>query len=322
MSMERPFSQLKEMSDEGDTRRLSGQKPRRNSLTPSMRHGAGNVIEHTSALEEEIAHRRAILAGLNDEDLSKLAALPSPSSTPALSYPSSPNPSRRGSLEAIEDPHTPRRARPSFISLAPQGSRPGSRDSLAPPTPTSPTLRARHSSPHLPSNVKPNPELGPANWMTAAPVSSFSRTGVHGSGVILPVKASSRAGEQIRQKSTPNRPVTVAAKADTHSQSSPKPRSLKSFRSMSRILRTNSTAEYEEGAPAMPTSPASPSRRSYSSSFDFGAREIATPLHQRALSHPATPTMPMPMGDSFKYMPRQSWTPMRNPLDSLRTQRR
>ncbi|KAG8731103.1 hypothetical protein FRC11_005141 [Ceratobasidium sp. 423] len=281
------------ITSQSDARRPHDQQPRRDSLTPSMRRerpalrssplagpsysadGAGNVVEHTSALEEEIARRRTALAGFSDEDLVKLAHLPP--STPALSHSSSPNPSRQGSLETTEDPQT-RRARPSFISLEPQGSRPGSRGSLAPPTPTSPTLRARHSSPHLAVIANPKPELGPANWMTAAPAPSFSRTAVHGSGVVLPVKASSKAGERIRQKSTPNQPASTTGRPNTQPQSSAKPRSLRSFRSMGRILRGNETTEHERAVPPTPT-PLSPSGpRSRASSFDSGASSLADPV--------------------------------------------
>ncbi|KDN44329.1 hypothetical protein RSAG8_05593, partial [Rhizoctonia solani AG-8 WAC10335] len=168
--MERPPSQLKEIFDESDVPK----QPRRNSSTPSMLRdrptlrssplagssfsadGAGNVVEHTSALEEELARRRTMLPGLNDEELAMLAASSPSSLTPALSFSSSPNPSLKGSVETTEESQSPRRARPSFISLA-QGPRPGSRGSLAPPTPTSPTLRARHSSPHLAIIADPSP---------------------------------------------------------------------------------------------------------------------------------------------------------------------
>lgn len=253
--------------------------------------GAGNVVEHTSALEEEIARRRTMQVGLNDEDLSRLANISptSSSSTPALSYASSPNPSRKGSIETIEDLQAPRRARPSFISLAPQGSRPGSRDSLVPPTPTSPTLRARHSSPHLAVNTKPSPPdsgPGPANWMTAAPTPSFSRMGVRGSGVVMPVKASSRAGEQIRLKSTPNQLGSVTTRPNTQPGASTKPRSLRSFRSMSRILGGNGAAAGEKQVPSMPTASSLPGSRSRASSFEAGGCESC------ASSSPTSPTTP------------------------------
>ncbi|CAE6471338.1 unnamed protein product [Rhizoctonia solani] len=291
--MERPPIQLKEPFDESDGRSPHSQQPRRNSLTPSIRRerpalrssplagpsysadGAGNVVEHTSALEEEIARRRTALPGFNDEDLARLANLPP--STPALSHSSSPNPSRKGSLETTEEPQT-RHARPSFISLEPQGSRPGSRGSLAPPTPTSPTLRARHSSPHLAVTANPKPDPGPANWMTAAPAPSFSRTAVRGSGVVLPVKASSKAGERIRKKSTPNQLASAMAKPDAQVQHSTKPRSLKSFRSMSRILRGSGTNEHEREIPPTPT-PLSPRiPRSRASSFESGASSLDDPV--------------------------------------------
>ncbi|KAH7337825.1 hypothetical protein B0J17DRAFT_664354 [Rhizoctonia solani] len=298
--MERPPSQQRETMDESDTH---GQ-PRRNSFTPSMRRerpilrssplagasfsadGAGNVVEHTSALDEEIARRRTMLPGVNDEDLARLAKL-SPS-TPALSPSSSPSPSRKGSLETTDESQ-PRRARPSFISLAPQGSRPGSRDSLVPPTPTSPTLRARHSSPHLAVTAKPSPPdsgPGPANWMTAAPTPSFSRMGVRGSGVIMPVKASSRAGEQIRLKSTPNQPGSITTRPKTQPGSSTKPRSLRSFRSMSGILRGNGASEHDKQVSSMPTSISPSGSRSRASSFEVGVREDS------ASSSPTSPTTP------------------------------
>ncbi|KAF8686569.1 hypothetical protein RHS04_00061 [Rhizoctonia solani] len=256
--MSHPSSQPKETLNESDAYRSHGQQPRRNSFTPSVRRerpqlrssplagasystdGAGNVVEHTSALEEEIARRRSMLPGINTDDLARLAML-SPS-TPALSYSSSPSPSRQGSIELNTEHQGPRRARPSFISLAPQKSY----ESLAPPTPTSPTLRARHSSPHLgieakssPLHTTPTSSAGPAtaNWMTAAPSPSFSRVAARGSGVILPVKASSRAGQQIRMRSNPSRPATSADLSSAEPQSLPKPQSLNSLRPMSRLLR-------------------------------------------------------------------------------------
>ncbi|CAE6464676.1 unnamed protein product [Rhizoctonia solani] len=312
--MERPPSEFKEILDEryvtinlqSDSHRPHGQHPRRKSFTPSMRRerpqlrssplagasystdGAGNVIEHTSALEQEIARRRSMLPGINTEDLARLAAL-SPS-TPTLSYSSSPNPSRQGSMEITSEPQMPRRARPSFISLAPQSSC----ESLVPPTPTSPTIRARHSSPHLavvakPSPQNPSPGPGPANWMTAAPAPSFSRMAVRGSGVVLPVKASSRAGEQIRLRSNPNRPAAIAATSSAQSQPPTKPRSLKSFRSMSRIFQGNAEAEDDRAIPAVPVSFSSPGPQSSASSFESGVS------HREDRSHKRAPHSPVPV---------------------------
>ncbi|CAE6501968.1 unnamed protein product [Rhizoctonia solani] len=282
--MEHPSLLLKEGSDEqSDPQRPHSGRPGRDSFTPSMKRerpilrssplagasfsadGAGNVVEHTSALEEELARRRTMLPGLSDDELAGLAASSPSSSVPTLSFSSSPNLSRKESLETTEEPRTPRRARPSFISLSPQGSRPGSRGSLAPPTPTSPTLRARHSSPHLAVITEPKlPDSGPgpANWMTAAPAPSFSRMGVRGSGVVMPVKASSWAGERIKLKSTPNQP----ARPVTQPTASTKPRSLKSFRSMS-ILRKKALVEHEREVPRMPTTVSPPSPQSSASSF-------------------------------------------------------
>ncbi|CCO34126.1 hypothetical protein BN14_08218 [Rhizoctonia solani AG-1 IB] len=293
---------------QSDARGPHGQHPRRKSFTPSMRRerpqlrssplagasysadGAGNVVQHTSALEEEISRRRSMLPGINAEDLARLAALPP--STPALSYSSSTNPSRQGSMEIALEPQTPRRARPSFISLAPQNSS----ESLVPPTPTSPTLRARHSSPHLavvakPSPIDPSPGPGPANWMTAAPAPSFSRIGVRGSGVVLPVKASSRAGEQIRLRSNPNRPAAIAATSSTQLQPPTKSRSLKSFRSMNRIIRGNTEAEDKE-APAVPISlsPPNPQLRANSFESKVSHREAQYDKPTLHLSVPVAPS--------------------------------
>ncbi|CAE7158488.1 unnamed protein product [Rhizoctonia solani] len=296
------------MSDECDAHRPYSQQPRRNSLTPSMKRerpmlrssplagtsysadGAGNVVEHTSALEEEITRRRTGLPGLNGDELARLAALPS--SSLSISTYASPNTSRKGSLETTEDPYAPRRARPSFISLSPQGSRPGSRGSLVPPTPTSPTnspaLRERHSSPHLAAAAKPNPPEsgpGPANWMTAAPSPSFSRMGVHGSGVVMPVKAFSRAGERIKLKSTPGQPGGDSTRPDAHPGASTKPRSLKSFRSMSRLLLGNDATEHERDVPPMPTSISPPGPRSYASSSESSSPTSPTTPNDSTRSH-------------------------------------
>ncbi|KAL5639534.1 hypothetical protein ACGC1H_006232 [Rhizoctonia solani] len=300
--MELPTPQLKEVFDESDAQRPYSERPRRNSFTPSMKRerpmlrssplagpsfsadGAGNVVEHTSALEEEMARRRTMLPGLSDDELAKLAATPPSPSAPPSPFSTSPNLSRKGSLERTEEPQTPRRARPSFISLSPQGSRPGSRGSLAPPTPTSPTLRARHSSPHLAAMPEPNlPDSGPgpANWMTAAPAPSFSRMGARSSGVVMPVKASSRAGERIRLKSSPNQPAGTAARPATRPATQPaastRRRSLKSFRSMS-ILRKNGAAEHEREVPSMPAIIPPPPLSSASSFESTPTSSLASPI--------------------------------------------
>ncbi|CAE6474848.1 unnamed protein product [Rhizoctonia solani] len=297
--MEHPSPLLKEGSDEqSDPQRPHSGRPGRDSFTPSMKRerpilrssplagasfsadGAGNVVEHTSALEEELARRRTMLPGLSDDELAGLAASSPSSSVPTLSFSSSPNLSRKESLETTEEPRTPRRARPSFISLSPQGSRPGSRGSLAPPTPTSPTLRARHSSPHLaviPEPNSPDSGPGPANWMTAAPAPSFSRMGVRGSGVVMPVKASSRAGERIRLKSTPDQPAGITARPATQPGASTKRRSLKSFRSMS-ILRKNGAAEHEREVPSMPAIIPPPPLSSASSFESIPTSSLASPI--------------------------------------------
>ncbi|KAF8752070.1 hypothetical protein RHS01_07711, partial [Rhizoctonia solani] len=207
-----------------------------------------------------------------------------------------PSPSRQGSIELNTEHQGPRRARPSFISLAPQKSY----ESLAPPTPTSPTLRARHSSPHLGIEVKSSPphatpasSAGPAtaNWMTAAPSPSFSRVAARGSGVILPVKASSRAGQQIRMRSNPSRPATSADLSSAEPQSLPKPQSLNSLRPMSRLLRVNGATENDKDALTVSDSRPSPGCQSRASSFRSGVahEEVESRRHTPHSSDLATP---------------------------------
>lgn len=268
-------------------------KHRPHSLTPSVRRGerpplrssplagpsyaadgVGNVIQHSSALEEEIARRRR--SGLlNEDDIVGLDAL----STPALS--------RKASADIDEPTGSPRRARPSFISLTPAPSRPGSRGSIStrPQTPQSPSpasspmLRTRHSSPHLAADAEADklqpavpPRPSTADWMTAAPAPSFSRLAARNAGVVLPVKADSRAGDRIRRKSTPASPRP------------PKPtsqpaRSIKSFRSMNRLFKG------PEEVPPVPAVVTPGSGRSRASSI-----ASRTSLGDVKLHVPATPT--------------------------------
>ncbi|QRV98572.1 hypothetical protein RhiJN_26591 [Ceratobasidium sp. AG-Ba] len=221
------------------TQPSSSQQQRPNSLTPSRRDrprlrssplagpsyasdGAGGIVEQSSALEEEIARRKSLLvAGLDDEELARLAAL-SHSPTGSLSIPGNdpvpPVPSRQNSSDSSTgDGHAipSRKARPSFISLAPPASPTGS--SLQIPAPPA-TLRNRHSSPNIaraasldaPSQPLPTAPVTDktANWMTAAPAPSFSRSSMHTRGIVLPVKADSKSGQRIRRKSMPSAPAS------------------------------------------------------------------------------------------------------------------
>ncbi|KAF8604817.1 hypothetical protein BDV93DRAFT_605741 [Ceratobasidium sp. AG-I] len=293
----------------------------------------GNVIQHGSALGEEIAWRRSQLhAGLNDEELARLAALsdsvPMPSTLHSASVSTDALPSPKGGSDASDHSlHPPvRRARPSFISLAPPSPGPTSPgpDSapLEPPSP--PTLRARHSSPNIAREAsRPSSAPGPSrprdhvidkpagHWMTAAPAQSFSRGAIHSAGVVLPVKASSRSGQRIRRKSLPAKPSRAVSKpssptSESHSPTSPvsKPevtqptlsskkstRSLRSLKSISRMFKP----EEEHGQPAhqepVPPVPALPSPLPLSrTSSTSGHSSMGGPSTPTALSMPSSPT--------------------------------
>ncbi|KAG8712647.1 hypothetical protein FRC09_019621 [Ceratobasidium sp. 395] len=192
--------------------------------------GAGRIVQKSSALDEEIARRRSMLSvGLDDAELARLASLSHSPTISVEAFPSVPGPSRQNSTSDAsgesgghlgEETSAKRKARPSFISLAPPGS--PTHSHLA-PLPAPPPLRNRHSSPNIArsASLDTNPPLPPlpttsntpdsnsgANWMTAAPTPSFSRTAIHSRGVVLPVKADSKSAQRIRRKSMPSAPAS------------------------------------------------------------------------------------------------------------------
>jgi hypothetical protein len=284
---------------------------RRSSLTPSFRQrppprssplagpsfsvdGVGNVVKRASALEEEIIRRHSQLIQFNDEEII------SPS-TPSLSPGSTNAPSSR--KVSIEEPAVARRAHPSFISLGPSSTCSSLiLDIPSSPQRTSQMLRARHSSPHISApadNSDSNPAVSSpaaASWITATPIPSFSRRNVYHSSVVLPIKAASRTGEQIRRKSTaytqPAKSTPVPITTTTHIKPetwSVRSRSLKSFRSMSRIFRGGKDQHHDKEASPVPTTRA-PRLQSHRSSAASGM------LYEQVKAHvPATPSGPAPV---------------------------
>ncbi|KAG8742416.1 hypothetical protein FRC10_001550 [Ceratobasidium sp. 414] len=216
-----------------------GPSSRPSSLTPSPRRertplrssplagpsyasdGAGGIVQQSSALDEEIARRRShLLVGLDDAERARLASL---SYSPRVSVEAPPTPSCQNSTsgssgESAGHEGEKRRARPSFISLAPPGSPTHSATQLPAPLP----LRSRHSSPNIARAASldvPSPPLpitptsdknadSSANWMTSAPTPSFSRSAMHSRGVVLPIKADSKSAQRIRRKSMPAAPAS------------------------------------------------------------------------------------------------------------------
>ncbi|KAG8697496.1 hypothetical protein FRC08_006488 [Ceratobasidium sp. 394] len=175
--------------------------------------GAGGIVQHSSALDEEIARRH--LSVEPDAERARSASPNSPSvSVEGFSALSRQNSTSDSCGESAGHGGGKRRARPSFISLAPPGSPSHSAGAtqLSPP----PSLRSRHSSPNIaraasldvPSPLLPTTPTvdSSANWMTSTPTPSFSRTAIHSKGVVLPIKADSKSAQRIRRKSMSGAP--------------------------------------------------------------------------------------------------------------------
>lgn len=292
---------------------------RRNSLAPSSRRerpplrssplagpsfsadSGGNVVQHGSVLEEEITRRRSLLPPVTDDGS---VSPPTPTLSPSIISTNATS-SRRGSMD--ETGASLKRARPSFISLSPSSPRNSVVFALPPLDPQFPhpssLVRSRHTLTQISSATDPN-NKPTADWMTVTPAPTFSRLGMHGPGVVLPVKASSRAGEIIRRKSVSGPRSTEGSTSGARTMGS---RSLKSFRSMSRLLRTKGEDHSSEKAPSMPAKAFLARSRSASipstasrQNFGVGAPAKLAPLApiiprtQKSIAsiHPVVPVSP------------------------------
>ncbi|KAG8695658.1 hypothetical protein FRC08_007629 [Ceratobasidium sp. 394] len=317
----------------------SGPSSRPGSLAPSPRReraplrssplaglsyasdGAGGIVQHSSALDEEIARRHG--SHLSVESGAERARSASPNS-PSVSVKGFPVPSRQNSTsdscgECAGHEGEKRRARPSFISLAPPGSPSHSAGAtqLSPPPP----LRSRHSSPNIARAASldvPSPPLPttPAanssnNWMTSTPMPSFSRTGIHSKGVVLPIKADSKSAQRIRRKSMPSAPplskpaiMPVPALPESHTakhdqnqaeiteprgrDQSIRPkkstRSLRSVRSLGRMFRHEHQLDDKDAPPLLvPPLPTPSLSRTSSTGSGMSAQIPPTPPDNASL---------------------------------------
>ncbi|QRV84516.1 hypothetical protein RhiJN_12532 [Ceratobasidium sp. AG-Ba] len=205
------------------TQPSSSQQQRPNSLTPSRRDrprlrssplagpsyasdGAGGIVEQSSALEEEIARRKSLLvAGLDDEELARLAAL-SHSPTGSSRYQeTTPRRTRDSVPESSAVVHLARAASISYWLIA-ANTRSSSDTSQ-------PSFITQHRARRIPRRSFSTPPNSPCHRQDRKLDDSCPRTLIFSvihahPGIVLPVKADSKSGQRIRRKSMPSAPAS------------------------------------------------------------------------------------------------------------------